>query len=476
MTVEVKVDQEDLDEVVERIFAELDTVDTALEDMLADIKALSDRIEELEGGLVPLPQPEPEPQPEPLPEPQPDLLQKAPAVVGNPSIGWKVPYNAKITPVFVNNREDSGEGSWRYAISRDDIPADHYRAVIFTKSGRYTVGSELIHKDNTLLFGQYAPGTVELWGNRASFRGANIFGQHIRFAGGYGADNDTVQFIDVRNAVLQNCTMINSDDECVSWEGRKRDCLNAYLIDCLAGYPVRGRDHNFGFYFLDNTYGVGVLRTVASGFRRRMTGQENPSRAYIASNLFVAPSETFVTARPVHDEAKSYKTPKFIQLDMYGNTYIWVDSKGEKIDTLIDFRNDRGVESEVFQKRNFIYHKFGELTGAAKDPIGSEIRDTISQNCTELLIENAVFDDFYAFLKQHAGARPSERPEIEENIFKEIENGFVPVRTKPVDSAPVEADRLPLLPEGFAEDGRSRLLIDADLRHQTLDGIGRWDA
>ncbi len=116
----------------------------------------------------------------------------------------------------VTNLDDSGDGSFRDAVSQSN------RIIVFDVAGNIMLENKIIVKSSNLtILGQTAPGEgVCIGGNSVQFEYAdNIIIRYLRFRSGEGSYEDSLGGKGCSNVIIDHCSISWSVDELLSWYG-----------------------------------------------------------------------------------------------------------------------------------------------------------------------------------------------------------------------------------------------------------------
>ncbi len=120
----------------------------------------------------------------------------------------------------VTNLNDSGEGSFRDAVSGTN------RVIVFDVAGTINLKSALVVKGNNTILGQTAPGEgINIYGDRISFSGAsNLIVRYMRFRMGKGGTSgaDACGIANGTDMIFDHCSVYWGLDEnfSVNWDSK----------------------------------------------------------------------------------------------------------------------------------------------------------------------------------------------------------------------------------------------------------------
>ncbi|MBN1414415.1 MAG: T9SS type A sorting domain-containing protein [Bacteroidales bacterium] len=150
--------------------------------------------------------------------------------------------------VYVTNLEDSGPGSFRYAVENDFGP----RTIVFAVSGLITLNSRLnISDDYIAVAGQTAPGKgICFRWNTIGVTGDDVIVQHVRLRMGMSESSDGMGLTGAESSIIDHCSISWSIDEAFSSRNAKNITLQRTLVsEALneAGHPnyPSGSQHGF---------------------------------------------------------------------------------------------------------------------------------------------------------------------------------------------------------------------------------------
>ena len=140
--------------------------------------------------------------------------------------------------VYVTNLNDSGEGSFRYAVENADEPT----TVLFAVSGLISLTSTLFIKNNYItVAGQTAPGKgiCFRWAP-IGVTGDNLIIQNLRSRLGYGITSDGMGLTGANYSIVDHCSISWTIDEAFS----SRDAKNITLQHTLISEALNLADHD----------------------------------------------------------------------------------------------------------------------------------------------------------------------------------------------------------------------------------------
>jgi len=151
--------------------------------------------------------------------------------------------------VYVTNLNDSGEGSFRDAVSKPN------RIVVFKVSGTIELKSDVVVKSNITIAGQTAPGGhgVVLKNFKLGFGGTNVI---CRFIGsrpgerGTNADYDAWGGAEGANTIVDHCS--------IGWANDEQWGLYSKCDDLTVQYSVIGPSNSFS-YHSKGIHGFGIM-------------------------------------------------------------------------------------------------------------------------------------------------------------------------------------------------------------------------
>jgi len=130
--------------------------------------------------------------------------------------------------VYVTNLEDTGPGSFRYAVENEIGP----RTILFAVSGLITLNSRLVIRDDYItVAGQTAPGkgVCFRWAP-IGVTGDNLIVQNIRVRLGGGVTFDGMGLTGAENSIIDHCSISWTIDEAFSSREAKNITLQRTLI------------------------------------------------------------------------------------------------------------------------------------------------------------------------------------------------------------------------------------------------------
>ncbi|KAI1257395.1 hypothetical protein MGN70_000435 [Eutypa lata] len=154
----------------------------------------------------------------------------------------------------VTNLDDSGEGSFRDAVSASN------RIVIFDVGGTINVTDRVVVSKNVYIAGQSAPGDgITLYGNGLSWSNAdNGIVRYMRFRMGKGGDSgkDGITIAEGENMIFDHVSVTWGRDETFSISG---DVYNVTIQDSIIGQGLE--THSCGG-LIQTDYGVSLFRNL----------------------------------------------------------------------------------------------------------------------------------------------------------------------------------------------------------------------
>ena len=150
--------------------------------------------------------------------------------------------------VYVTNLNDSGEGSFRYAVENIKGP----RTILFSVSGLLTLNSRLVINDDFItVAGQTAPGKgVCIRWAPVGVTGDDLIVQHLRVRMGIGITYDGMGLTGADHSIIDHSSISWTIDEAFSSRGAKNITLQRTLIsEALneAGHDKYGAGKRHGF-------------------------------------------------------------------------------------------------------------------------------------------------------------------------------------------------------------------------------------
>ena len=148
--------------------------------------------------------------------------------------------------VYVTNLNDSGEGSFRQAVTSGDGP----RTVLFDVSGIIPLESRLVIDDDITIAGQSAPGKGICFRKSPLGMGHDAICRFVRMRLGHGPTADGIGMAGVREGIVDHCSISWTIDEAFSSRNAYNITLQHTLIsEALSiadhkNYP-EGTDHGF---------------------------------------------------------------------------------------------------------------------------------------------------------------------------------------------------------------------------------------
>lgn len=223
----------------------------------------------------------------------------------------KAVYNGEDTEVYhVTNLNDSGEGSFRDAVSKGN------RIVVFDVSGMIDLESRVsIVHNNITIMGHTAPGDgICFRGNSVKINGQNIILRYLRFRPGAkladGSDTITQDGLSMpigaKNVILDHCSISWGTDENLSIVG----CENITVQRCIVSEALNSSIHDKG----EHSY-AGIWGGV------NVSMHHNIIASHKSRNPKIGTSET-VSMTPGY-------TDRDTVVDMWNNIiYNWGDKAG----------------------------------------------------------------------------------------------------------------------------------------------------
>ncbi len=164
------------------------------------------------------------------------------------SMGARAAQNYEV--YHVTNLNDSGEGSFRDAVSKSG------RFVVFDVSGMIDLSSNVTIKSNTTVLGQTAPGDgICFRGNNVKISGENVIVRYVRFRVGAhladGSDTRTQDGLEItdnaRNIILDHCSVSWGTDENLSAYAVENVTIQNCIIAEALNQSIHAKgEHSYG--------------------------------------------------------------------------------------------------------------------------------------------------------------------------------------------------------------------------------------
>ncbi|MFV0606821.1 MAG: hypothetical protein ACK5NK_13380 [Niabella sp.] len=168
------------------------------------------------------------------------------------------------TVYIVSNLNDSGEGSFREAVSQPG------RFVLFAVSGIIHLQSNITVSPNTTIAGQTAPGTgIVLYGRKVSFTGAsNSIIRHLRIRLGANAgatkNDDASGIANGKNIIFDHVSFSWGQDEVfsINWNmlGVEPDSIT--LQNCIIAQGLHIHNHSAGGLIQTQNGHISILKSL----------------------------------------------------------------------------------------------------------------------------------------------------------------------------------------------------------------------
>lgn len=148
--------------------------------------------------------------------------------------------------VYVTNLDDSGQGSFRYAVENETGP----RTILFAVSGLITLKDRLVIRDDYItVAGQTAPGKgiCFRWAP-IGVTGDDLIVQNLRSRVGYGITYDGMGLTGANHSIVDHCSVSWSIDEGFSSRGAKNITLQRTLISealNMADHDIQHSEHGY---------------------------------------------------------------------------------------------------------------------------------------------------------------------------------------------------------------------------------------
>lgn len=159
----------------------------------------------------------------------------------------------------VTNLNDSGEGSFRDAVSSEG------RIIVIDVAGTIKITSPLVVKGNNTILGQTAPGEgIQIYGDRVSFSGAsNIICRYIRFRMGKSGTSgaDACGIANGTDMIFDHITALWGRDEnfSVNWDNKGTQPGNITIQNSIIGQGLQS--HSCGG-LIQTDGGVTIYRNL----------------------------------------------------------------------------------------------------------------------------------------------------------------------------------------------------------------------
>ncbi|MGN0149566.1 MAG: polysaccharide lyase family 1 protein [Clostridia bacterium] len=244
--------------------------------------------------------------------------------------------NKDIEVYHVTNLNDSGEGSFRDAVSKGN------RIIVFDVSGMIDLQSKVsIGKDNITILGQTAPGDgICFRGNSVKINGSNIILRYLRFRVGSkladGSDTETQDGfgipIGAENVIMDHCSVSWGTDENLSVIGTENVTVQWSIISEALNSSIHAKgEHSY----------AGIWGGVNTSFHHNIIASHK------SRNPKIGTSET-VSMTPGYTDDKTV-------VDMWNNViYNWGDKAG--------YGAENGANVNIVNN----YYKAGPATPSGK--------------------------------------------------------------------------------------------------------------
>ncbi len=403
----------------------------------------------------------------------------------------------------VTNLNDSGEGSFRDAVSKDN------RIIVFDVSGMIDLSSRVsISGDNLTILGQTAPGDgICFRGNSVKVNGNNIILRYLRFRVGSkladGSDTSTQDGFEIadfcENIIMDHCSISWGTDENLSAYAIE----NVTVQNCIVAEALNQSIHSKG----EHSYG-GIWGGVNVSFHHNIIASHKSRNPKIGTSETVNMTEGYTDDQSVIDmwnnviynwgDKSGYGAENGANVNIVNNYYkpgpatptgkrarIFELSPGNKYQAkwsgsiyadgnVIDDDSEIAKDVENALAVNEENWQIEKKTGVYLDSDGIEVYeklDTLGENSYIHNIEEMQSaEDAYEYVIANAGARLPKLDAVDSRIIENVVNRTAP-ETGSNGSSYLLDDPIDGVPEGEEDlyDDRGYPLWVSEIREADYD-------
>ncbi len=402
--------------------------------------------------------------------------------------------NDKMEVYHVTNLNDSGEGSFRDAVSKSG------RFVVFDVSGMIDLESNVTVKSNTTILGQTAPGDgICIRGNNIKLSGSDIIVRYIRFRVGAhladGTDTRTQDGLEItdnsQRIIVDHCSVSWGTDENLSAYAVKDVTIQNSIIAEALNQSIHSKGehsyaaiwggvnlsvhHNIIASHKSRNPKIGTSETVAmtDGYTDDQTlvdirnnviynwgdkagyGAENGANVNIINNYY--------KPGPATPENKRARIFEFSA----GNKY----QKGWSGAVYADgnYVDDDGADAQLVNADNWQIDRGTGVYVSSGVEIYQKLEEPNNTYINEYPITTTSAQEAYNYVIENAGARLPKLDAVDERIISDVVNGTAPSGSK--GSVGLVDDPRDTVPEDSkdAYDDRGYPIWETEIRPEDYD-------